>query len=102
MDQDGDQGFSDTVDQFITRYCRCDSRLNISDSALFFEFRAFWIATSHEIPHPALLGQFRIELAKRGYRSNGRKRPRWYGLAMQDDIVPGAQEDDRQQAGEAV
>jgi hypothetical protein len=34
MDQDGDQGFSDTVDQFITRYCRCDSRLNISDSAL--------------------------------------------------------------------
>jgi hypothetical protein len=102
MDQDEDQGFSDAVDQFFTRYCRCGSHLNISDSTLFFEFRAFWSATSYEVPHPALLGQFRVELAKRGYRSSGQKRPRWYGLAMRDNPEAGAQEDDRPQAEEAV
>jgi len=87
MNLDVQQDFSEIFDQFITRYCRLGTGLNISDRTLFHAFRAFWIATVHETPHPALLGQFRVELAERGYRSNGRKRPRWYGLALQADAV---------------
>ena len=81
-DQDEQQDFSDLVDHFIRRYCRFGNGLNIADRTLFPEFRAFWIATSHEIPHPALLGQFRVELTERGFHSNGPKRPRWYGLTL--------------------
>ena len=87
MNQYVQQDFSEIFDQFITQYCRLGTGLNISDRTLFHAFRAFWIATVHETPHPALLGQFRVELAERGYRSNGRKRPRWYGLALQVDAV---------------
>ena len=82
MNQDVLPGFSDMVDHFIRRYCRLGTDVNISDRTLFPAFRAFWIATTHETPHPALLGQFRVELSERGYRSIGRKRPRWYGLTL--------------------
>src|SRR6266487_3834162 len=87
MNQDVLPGFSEMVDHFIRRYCRLGIDVNISDRTLFPAFRAFWIATTYETPHPALLGQFRVELAERGYHSNGRKRPRWYGLALQVDAV---------------
>ena len=76
------QEFSVIVDRFLTRYCRVGTGLSISDKTLFPVFRAFWIATSTETQHPALLGQFRVELAERGFRSNGPKRPRWYGLTL--------------------
>ena len=100
--QDVKQDFSDIVDQFISQYCRLGSGLNISDRTLFPVFRAFWISRAHATPHPALLGQFRVELAGRGYRSNGRKRPCWYGLALQENAVRSDQEDERQKAEEAV
>jgi hypothetical protein len=74
--------FSESVDRFLTLYCRVGAGLNISDKTLFPVFRAFWIATATETQHPALLGQFRVELAQRGFRSNGPKRPRWYGLSL--------------------
>ncbi|HEY6411743.1 MAG TPA: hypothetical protein VIY29_30160 [Ktedonobacteraceae bacterium] len=93
MNIDVQQGFSDNVDQFIARYCRLGTELNISDRTLFRAFRAFWIDGAHEAPHPALLGQFRVELAERGYRSNGGKRPRWYGLTLHRLAEPGAKED---------
>jgi hypothetical protein len=89
------QGFSEIVDQFITQYCRLGTGLNISDRMLFPAFRAFWIATTRETLHPALLGQFRVELAERGFRSKGQKRPRWYGLALYQLTVPGEKEDER-------
>ena len=76
------QEFSEIVDRFINRYCRVGNGLSISDKTLFPVFRAFWMATATEIQHPALLGQFRVELAQRGFRSNGPKRPRWYGLTL--------------------
>ncbi len=76
------QEFSEIVDRFITRYCRVGTGLSISDKTLFPLFRAFWIATATEPQHPALLGQFRVELAQRGFRSNGPKKPRWYGLTL--------------------
>ena len=76
------QEFSEIVDRFLTRYCRVGTGLSISDKILFPVFRAFWIGTATETQHPALLGQFRVELAQRGFRSNGPKRPRWYGLTL--------------------
>jgi hypothetical protein len=94
MNLDVQRGFSEIVDQFITRYCRLGTGLNISDRTLFHGFRAFWIATVHETPHPALLGQFRVELAERGYRSSGWKRPRWYGLTLHRLAVLSEKEDE--------
>ena len=76
------QELSEIVDRFITRYCGVGTGLSISDKTLFPLFRAFWIATATEPQHPALLGQFRVELAQRGFRSNGPKKPRWYGLTL--------------------
>jgi hypothetical protein len=82
MNQYVQQEFSEIVDKFLTRYCRVGNGLSISDKTLFPVFRAFWIETATETQHPALLGQFRVELAQRGFRSNGPKRPRWYGLTL--------------------
>jgi hypothetical protein len=76
------QEFSEIVDRFLTLHCRVGNGLSISDKTLFPVFRAFWIETAVETQHPALLGQFRVELAQRGFRSNGPKRPRWYGLTL--------------------
>lgn len=81
-DQGVQPDFSETVDHFIKRYCRRGTDLNISDKTLFHEFRAFWITKASETQHPALLGQFRVELTERGFHSNGTKRPRWYGLTL--------------------
>ena len=76
------QEFSEIVDGFLTLHCRVGNGLSISDKTLFPVFRAFWIETASETQHPALLGQFRVELAQRGFRSHGPKRPRWYGLTL--------------------
>jgi hypothetical protein len=95
MDLEVQQGFSEIVNQFITRYCRLGAGLDISDRALFPAFRAFWIAIARETPHPTLLGQFRVELTERGYRSNGRKNPHWYGLTLHPLEVPSEKEDER-------
>jgi len=95
MNQDVLPGFSDMVDHFIRRYCSLGTDVNISDRTLFPAFRAFWITTTHETLHSALLGQFRVELTERGYHSNGRKRPRWYGLTLQLDAVLSEKEDER-------
>ena len=92
MNQDVLPGFSDMVDHFIRRYCRLGTDVNISDRTLFPAFRAFWIATAPDTQHPALLGQFRVELAERGFRSKGRKRPRWYGLTLHQFTVIGEKE----------
>jgi hypothetical protein len=87
------QEFSEIVERFINRYCRVGNGLSISDKALFPVFRAFWMSIATETQHPALLGQFRVELAERGFRSNGPKRPRWYGLTLHRLTVVGDQGD---------
>lgn len=86
------QDFSDIVDHFIRRYSRLGNGLNISDRELFPAFRAFWMATAPDTQHPALLGQFRVELTQRGFQSRGRKRPRWYGLTLHQLSVVGEEE----------
>ena len=82
MDRQVQQDFSEIVDRFIIDYCRVGNGLSIPDRMLFPAFRAFWRATAREAQHPALLGQFRVALAERGFKSNGPKRPRWYGLTL--------------------
>ena len=95
INQDEQQGFSEIVDQFIKRYCRLENGVHIADRTLFPAFRAYWIATAPETSHPALLGQFRVALAERGFHSNGPKRPRWYGLTLHHLTVLSEQEDER-------
>lgn len=95
MNRDEWLDFSECVDHFITQYCKLGTDLYISDRMLFAAFRAFWIATAPETSYPALLGQFRVALAERGFRSNGQKRPRWYGLTLHRLTVLCKQEDER-------
>ena len=83
------QDFSDLVDYFIRRYCKVGNGLNITDRELFPVFRAYWEATAPEVQHPALLGQFRVDLTERGFQSRGRKRLRWYGIALHQIEVIG-------------
>ena len=90
--QDVQQDFSDLVDQFIRRYCRFGNGLSIADSALFPAFRAYWIAIAPDTQHPALLGQFRVELTEQGFQSRGRKRLRWYGFTLHQLTVIGEKE----------
>jgi hypothetical protein len=82
MNGEPQQEFSVIIDRFITLHCRVGAGLSITDKAFFPVFQAFWIESATEMQHPALLGQFRVELAQRGFRSNGSKRPRWYGLTL--------------------
>jgi hypothetical protein len=95
MNQYVQQGFPEIVDQFIMGYCRLGAGLNISDRMLFPAFRAFWMATAPETLHSALLGQFRVAMAERGFRSHGPKRPRWYGLTLYRLTVLSEPEDKR-------
>jgi hypothetical protein len=94
MNQDEQQEFSEIVDQFLMQYCRLGTGLNTSDTTLFPAFRAFWIATAPEASHPALLGQFRVALAERGFRAIGRKRPRWYDLTLHQRTALSEKEDE--------
>ena len=55
-------------------------------------FRAFWTETSPDTQHPALPGQFRVELTERGFQSRGMKRLRWYGIALHQLTVIGEKE----------
>ena len=74
--------FSEVVDQFLEQWCVSGNGLHVVDKALFPKFRAFWTQMTGKKEHPALMGQFRVELTQRGFRSNGAKRPRWYGLDL--------------------
>ncbi len=86
------QDFSELVDYFTKRYCRVGDDLSILDRELFPVFRAFWNAKTFDTKHPALLGQFRVELTERGFKSRGRKRLRWYGIALHKIAVLGEKE----------
>jgi hypothetical protein len=88
MNPDTQDTFAEMVDQFLERYCLRGPDLHVSDRQLFAHFRMYWLSTAQQSAHPALLGQYRVELTERGYRSRGGKRPRWYGLSLQIDEAP--------------
>jgi hypothetical protein len=77
--------FSEIVENFLAQCCQGGVGLRVSDRRLFQAFRAFWRRVAPEAAHPALLGQFRVELTERGYQSSGAKRPHWYGLALRGE-----------------
>ena len=83
MKPDVQNTFAEMIDQFLVTYCQRGTGFHVSDRQLFAQFRTYWISTSPQSAHPALLRQYRVELTKRGYQSQGGKRPHWYGLSLQ-------------------
>jgi hypothetical protein len=90
--QETQQEFSEHVDYFVRRYCRVGDDLSILDRELFPVFQAFWNETALEMQHPALLGQFRVEMTEKGFKSRGQKRIRWYGISLHQLTVLGEKE----------
>jgi hypothetical protein len=91
--------FSEVVEFFLAQCCQVEEGLHVSDRRLFQAFHAFWRRVAPEGAHPALLGQFRVELTERGYQSSGAKRPHWYGLALRADGTHLEQERDAARSG---
>lgn len=77
-----DRRFSHALKNFLEQQCVKGADYSITDKQLFRYFRAFWMQAPECFDHPALLGQFRVELAQRGFLSTSTgKHPRWLGLA---------------------
>ncbi len=87
MSTDLSSSFSTVVSAFITTYCDVSPDLSVADSVLFPQFRSFWLRSTSELPYSALLGQFRVTMTQLGFRSDGGKRPRWYGLALKKPVL---------------
>ncbi len=87
---DEDRRFSHALTNFLEQECVKGADFSITDKQLFRRFRKFWMQAPECFDHPALLGQFRVELTQRGFvaTSTG-KHPRWTGLTLQQ---PGKQE----------
>jgi hypothetical protein len=76
-----DRRFSHALKNFLEQQCVKGADFSITDKQLFRNFRAFWMQAPECFDHPALLGQFRVELAQRGFLSASTgKHPRWLGL----------------------
>jgi hypothetical protein len=80
---DEEKGFSRALTNFLEKQCIRAADASITDKQLFRYFRAFWMQAPECFDHPALLGQFRVELAQRGFlaASTG-KHPCWLGLTL--------------------
>lgn len=80
---DEEERFSDVLTHFLEKECAAGKGFSISDEHLFRHFAVFWDQAAEHFDHPALLGQFRVELTQRGFRSDSAgKHPRWLGLAL--------------------
>ena len=83
MRADEERRFSHALTNFLEQACVKGSHLSISDKQLFRSFRTFWLQAPEQFDHPALLGQFRVELTRLGFPSDSAgKHPRWLGLAL--------------------
>jgi len=80
---DEDKRFSHALTSFLEQECVRGVEYSIADARLFPRFRAFWMQTPERFDHPSLLGQFRVELAQRGFLATASgKHPRWVGLTL--------------------
>jgi len=80
---DEERRFSHALTNFLEQQCVKGADFSITDKQLFRRFRAFWMQAPEQFDHPALLGQFRVELTQRGFLSDlAGKHPRWLGLAL--------------------
>jgi hypothetical protein len=93
---DEERRFSHALTNFLEQECIKGSHLSISDKQLFRSFRAFWLKAPEQFDHPALLGQFRVELTQRGFSSDSAgKHPRWLGLARRTPAKQRARKKER-------
>lgn len=91
MKADEESYFSHILTNFLEQRCIFGDDFSIADGQLFRSFAAFWKQAPERFDHPALLGQFRVELTKWGFLSApAGKHPRWLGLTlrMQDKKRP--------------
>jgi hypothetical protein len=89
-----DERFSRAVTRFLKQQCVVGSPYSIADERLFALFKAFWNNAPERYDHPALLGQFRVELVERGLQAEpGGKSPRWLGLTERKRVDQGEVEE---------
>lgn len=81
--------FSYAVTCFLEQECMKGAHYTVADEQLFPRFRAFWKQAPEGFEHPGLLGQFRVELIRRGFRAKlDGKGPHWIGLTLRDQDQP--------------
>ena len=85
MRTDEDGRFSRAMTRFLEQRCVIGGLYSIADEQLFALFKAFWIQAPERFDHPALLGQFRVELVERGFHAKpGGKWPHWFRLTTRE------------------
>jgi len=90
--------FSRAMTRFLQQRCVMGALYSIADEQLFALFKAFWLQAPERFDHPALLGQFRVELVQRGFHAEpGGKWPSWLNLTTREQDNQRHQEErDRQ------
>lgn len=89
MKPDESVGFSRAVTRFLEQQCVVGAPYSITDEHLFALFKAFWSQAPEQFDHPALLGQFRVELVERGFQAEpAGKLPQWLGLTARELDTP--------------
>ena len=96
IDEDG--CFSGAMTRFLEQRCVIGALYSIADEQLFALFKAYWLQAPERFDHPALLGQFRVELVQHGFHAQpGGKWPHWLSLtAREQDNQRHQEERDRQ------
>ena len=89
--------FTGALSNFLEQECTIGADFSIEDEKLFHSFAAFWQQAPKHFNHPALLGQFRVELTQRGFVSvSAGKHPRWLGLSLRRQDKKRIQKKERQ------
>jgi hypothetical protein len=97
-----DTRFSRAMTRFLEQECVVGAPYSIADERLFAHFRAFWNHAPECFDHPALLGQFRVELVERRFHAEpDGQRPQWLGLATRGGDQ-GSQEESGRPAEKAL
>lgn len=90
MNTGEDVRFSRAVTRFLEQECVVGAPYSIADERLFALFKAFWNHAPERYDHPALVGQFRVELVERGFHAiPGGKSPHWLGLTARKRVDQG-------------
>ena len=90
MRNEKDRRLAHAMTRFLKQKCIRGMLYSISDDNLFSSFRSFWIQAPEYVDHPALFGQFHIELAYRGSQTEpSGKRPHWIGLTLRGQANEG-------------
>ena len=93
---DEEKRFSRALTNFLKQQCIRGADVSITDKQLFQRFKLFWMQAPECFDHPALLGQFRVELTQRGFISASTgKHPRWLGLTLRKQNKKGPQKKER-------